>query len=601
MDKKGKRAVALLLAAALALWALPVGVLAAESGCSVMLENRDGLGGYDIGLSIQRNFGASSETYDAGDLYSQLSTRQKACYDALEALTIDRVASAAQVESNGNTYRRLILHISGMDNLSLSGTFSNGLFIPSDASKDAEAGIYTDLCAAIVALRYDRPDILWMGYMRYGYKVTSTGGNVKVSGVMIDFYLEFGGREKAMGEAMMENARTIADEASQASTTYGKVKAVHDLLAEGNSYGDPDESISHLAYSALVTGDLYEPVCDGYSKAFKIVCDLMGIPCATPSSSEHMWNNVKMDDGDWYNVDLTWDDDGEELSYSYFLIGSQTEVDGVAFSKQPYHVENNPYEDYRLADPTGSLKAVTLRFPTKNKQAYQNLGQDYEPLSFPDVKRSSWYYQAVEDVYQMGLFLGDNNGLFLPDKNITRAEFALVMAKALSADVSGFSDSSFTDVPAGKWYTSAVAWAKAAGLMRGDGNGMFRPNDPITRQEMCVVLYSALKTHNEPQAFRFPDDEKISSWARTAVYGCYAEGLLAGDENGNFDPQDNTLRSHAATIFSKFAVLDLIDPVVPGDSASDGSDAGESETDEPASGDPAVLDQTEESFGSAGR
>lgn len=588
MKKKGRRAAAILLAAALMLWALPLGAMAAESGCSVMLENREGLGTGGVGLNIQRTFGAAPGAYDAGDLYSQLSVRQKACYDALEEVTIQRISSAAQVESNGRAYRRLIFHIPGMDNLPLTGTFSNGLFTPSAASKDAEAGIYTDLCAAIVALRYDRPDILWMGYMRYGYKVTQAGGGVKVSGVMIDFHLEYGGREKAMGEVMMENAQAIADKASQASTTYEKVKAIHDLLAEGSSYGDPDEPISHLAYSALVTGDSYEPVCDGYSKAFKIVCDLMDIPCAIPSSNDHMWNNVRMDDGDWYNVDLTWDDDGEELIYDYFLIGSQTEVGGTAFSKQPYHVENNPYEDYRRADPSGSLKAVTMRFPTKNKKAYEPLGQDYSPLSFDDVKRSSWYYQAVEDVYQKGLFHGDDNGLFLPDKNITRAEFALVMSKALHADISGFTVSPFTDVPAGKWYTAAVAWAKAAGLMRGDGNGIFRPGSPITRQEMCVVLYSALRTHREPGSFQFPDDQKISSWARTAVYGCYAEGLLAGDEKGNFDPRGNTLRSHAATIFSKFTGLDVIAPEIPGPDEPGTDEPGTDEpgTDEPGTDEP---------------
>ena len=56
-----------------------------------------------------------------------------------------------------------------------------------------------------------------------------------------------------------------------------------------------------------------------------------------------MWNNIKMDDGDWYNLDLTWDDANDQaISYDYFLIGSQTVVDGQAFSRQPDHVEGEP-------------------------------------------------------------------------------------------------------------------------------------------------------------------------------------------------------------------------------------------------------------------
>ena len=64
-----------------------------------------------------------------------------------------------------------------------------------------------------------------------------------------------------------------------------------------------------------------------------MVCDLLEIPSALAISENHMWNNIKMDDGDWYNLDLTWDDTGDAGSHSYFLVGSQTLVDGVAFSK----------------------------------------------------------------------------------------------------------------------------------------------------------------------------------------------------------------------------------------------------------------------------
>ena len=128
-----------------------------------------------------------------------------------------------------------------------------------------------------------------------------------------------------------------------------------------------------MAYSALLFDDGYDPVCDGYAKAFQMVCQELDIPCVLASSQTHMWNNVKMDDGEWYNLDLTWDDSGEEVSYSYFLVGSQTVVDGEVFSQQADHREKNPFQQ------TENLNPVTLRFPTKNTVAYQYLGEPYPP------------------------------------------------------------------------------------------------------------------------------------------------------------------------------------------------------------------------------
>lgn len=583
MKKFGSRLLGLLIAAALVLGACSTGALAAgntaalpaeveiertndgEGGYEAMAENREELGGGTPFVNEAQVFSAPPAVYDGGDLYSQLTTRQKACYDALEKITIDQLLTAAPVEFQGKKYSRVLTQVSGITGAAMSGSFSGGKFKPTASGADVESGIYTDLCAAIVALRYDRPDILWMGVMRYGYKVSQSGSSAaKVTNVMFDFYLEYGGREKTMYSDMMASAKEIADQAGQAADTYGKVKTVHDVLVQGSVYGDPDEDLAHTAYSALIFEDRYEPVCDGYAKAFKIVCGLLDIPCAMPSSRNHMWNNVKMDDGDWYNVDLTWDDDGaEEICYDYFLIGSQTVVDGEAFSKQEDHIEENPYDPYRAEDADGVLKPVALRFPTKNKTAYEYQGADYPPLTFPDVKRSAWYYEAIESAAQMGLFKGDTSGLFLPDDKITRAQFALVMANSMGVDLTPYTAASFTDVPAGRWFSAAAAWAKETKLMVGYKDGSFHPDSPITRQEMCVVLYNAMEVHQEMDpsvASVFLDNAKIAGWAKDAVYQCYTRGLVQGDEKDNFSPTGSTLRSHAAVVFTKFAALEQETP-----------------------------------------
>lgn len=573
MKKKLEKWTAVLLVFGILLGALPIGA-AAQGGISpsrdpeAVISEGDGESGYvlrqsteqlgenALGSSAEPLYADAAPAYDDGTLYSQLTERQKECFNEIEALSINRIIKAAE---NKEGYKELSVRIGGIYGIQLSGTIKGANFTvtPSSESASKQASIYTDLLAAITALRYDRADLLWTADMLYGYKwVKEKTGVVKVTDVLVAFKLQYDGQEKKMWEAMNSRAKEIVGQIDISADTYTQVKALHDLLAEGNTYnttpvGKMDEALSHTAYSALIPGDAYEPVCEGYAKAFKVVCDLLEIPCVLASSSTHMWNNIKMDDGDWYNLDLTWDDPNDvEISYNYFLVGSQTEINGQAFNKQPDHVEENPYKK------KDGHNAVTLRFPTKNKKAYEYLGQDYTPLRFPDVKRSTWYYQYVEDTAANGLFNGDKNGLFYPSHNITRAEFTQVMANSMGVDLSSYreKESSFSDVEKGKWYTAPIVWAKEIGLMKGYGD-FFRPNAPISREEMCVVFFNAIKDRPERPGFQFPDDGKISKWAKEGVYTCYALGLVKGDNQGNFSPKANTLRSEAATVFSRYMGL----------------------------------------------
>lgn len=491
------------------------------------------------------------------DMYSQLNDRQKATYAVLSELSSAELLKAAQIEYNGKTYRRITAKVNGIVGKTLKGEISGGRFIPTGSSVATEREIYSDLCAAVVAKRYDDPSALWLKTLRYGYKMEQVdGGSVKITSVTFDFYLEYGEKEPAMTEEMLASAEKIAAQASTAADTYSKVKLVHDILNENNTYGDTENATAHTAYSALVFGDAYEPVCEGYAKAFKLICDKMNIPCVLVSSKTHMWNAVKMDDDEWYYVDLTWDDSNNEPSYDYFLSGSQTEVGGVAFSKQSDHITQNPYEPYYLESEY--LNEVVLSFPTVSANKYEYIGKDHvvKPQTFVDVKRDSWYYEAVEEVAELGLFEGDVNGRFLPNKKITRAEFAKVMAKTMGVNLDLYKESecNFTDVSSDSWYYSAAVWAAESGLMKGYANGTFKPNAPISRQEMCVVLYNAMGGSAESD-YTFSDDAEIAGWAREAVYACKAKGLVQGDDNERFKPDDNTLRSHAATVFSKYSKL----------------------------------------------
>ncbi len=502
--------------------------------------------GEGLGYVDAAAFSAGAPSVD-GSMYGRLNTRQRACYDALTAVSVYTILDDPQ--------HRITLDIEGITGVQMMGWVDNGSFVPANETARATyMAVQNDMQAAIVALRYDRPDMPWLDGTVSCYTSLSVWGGVGViKEVSYGFSLIYEETEASIRLDMVNAAYRLARQADKEPTTYLKVKAAHDLIANQARYLHVppctlSENLSHCAYSALIAGDMYEPVCDGYSKAFKMVLDELGIPCVLVSSETHMWNNVKMDDGRWYNVDLTWDDNDSGLKWDYFLIGYATPVSGQLFNQQASHIELDPFLE-------AGLSVGGQHYPSKSPNAYVYLGQDYAPPKYPDVGRDDWFFDDVETVSDLGYFQGDSYGKFNPNKNITRAEFAQVMANIWGIELGGYADKeSFSDVQPEAWYGPVAAWAKESGLMQGDG-GRLRPNDPITRQEICVVLYNAMGLNAQDTGFRFPDDGAIAGWASGQVYACYAAGLIKGDAQGNFNPGKNARRSEAATIFARYASL----------------------------------------------
>lgn len=537
------------LLALVTLWLVPAAAYGAEGSATVRLEaprvQESGIAGGPV-------LASPANAQIDGSLYSRLNTRQKACYNALQNIGIDEIMRAP-VEDG---YRSVGVEVPGVTDLSLRGEISGGYYYPAnEAARAAYDAIYNDMHAAVIALYYDRPDMLWLdGGVLYSVRLSgwSGSGSVTVEDVYYGFTLDYGGREKRMREEMMEQAQAIANEAMREPDTYSRLKKAHDLIAQRAKYNhvpksEMEEMLTHSPYSALVPDDPYEPVCDGYSKAMKLVCDLLDIPCLCVSSPTHMWNNVKMDDGLWYNLDLTWDDGLYNKPVdTYFLVGSHTVAQGQPFFRQEAHEEISPFQEEGVSVP-GAV------YPAKSRESYEYLGEDYPPLRFPDVTRDAWYYDAVESAAQQGYFKGDGEGRFNPLKNINRAEFATVMANREGVDLEGYPGwAEFTDIKGRPWYSKAVAWASANGVMQGSG-GAFRPTQNITRQELCVVLYNSVLGRAEPEETwgAFEDDGAIAGWARNAVYACYKAGLVQGDQNGNFNPQDPATRGQAAVILTR--------------------------------------------------
>lgn len=195
---------------------------------------------------------------------------------------------------------------------------------------------------AAYAFEYDHPEHFWLSkYITVGY--ASSGGIIDAfffvkpeKGWWCSPYASYDEVVSAQKQ-LEETAQKIANTALQ-NGRYKAVKYLHDYIAENNEYnrhvisGETFETLPELAWcaaSALLphTDSRYDPVCEGYAKAFKVLCDYADIPCALVSGDAyggaHMWNTVKMHNGLWFHVDVTFDDSGI-LTYDYFLKGSST-------------------------------------------------------------------------------------------------------------------------------------------------------------------------------------------------------------------------------------------------------------------------------------
>ena len=182
---------------------------------------------------------------------------------------------------------------------------------------------------------------------------------------------------------------------------------------------------------------------------------------------------------------------------------------------------------------------------------------------FTDVSRSDWYYQFVDYVTSKGYFNGVADKTFAPAENMTRAMFVTVLFRFDGAK-GDRSQSAFTDVAPGQWYTDAINWAAANRIVDGVGNGKFAPNDPITRAQMCTMIERYLALYKKAWKVTLPetgsvsvmvDENAIPAYALAAVKQCQRHGLVNGFEDGTFRPNELSTRAQVAAVIYRLSYL----------------------------------------------
>ncbi|MCL2099231.1 MAG: Ig-like domain-containing protein [Oscillospiraceae bacterium] len=178
------------------------------------------------------------------------------------------------------------------------------------------------------------------------------------------------------------------------------------------------------------------------------------------------------------------------------------------------------------------------------------------PVNFSDVPNNQWYTPFIREAAGKNLVRGMGGGLYQPERNVTRAEFVQMMANALQLPGAAADTRTYSDVIPTDWHHNAIMRAMTAGLLSDDRfSGVnFNPNQPITREEMAIILAAALRLHGLAYVSTgnftrdFTDHGSVRSANLRDAALVYHHGIMQGMPGGVFSPGGRTTRAQAATV-----------------------------------------------------
>lgn len=262
-------------------------------------------------------------------------------------------------------------------------------------------------------------------------------------------------------------------------------------------------------------------------------------------------------------TELTWSDN--DISTTYFAIYrySNSEVLNINSDESARKLITTvrktsnglqQFIDTSRSSPNGVVYVVTSLDRLHNESTPLKIS--YTSKYFNDVGQNvAWAIDPIDKLYENNIISGDAKGSFLPTSNTIRGDFILMLMKTLKLE-SAFNDN-FTDVPTASYYYNAIGTAKSIGITGGTGLNLFEPKRNISRQDMMVQVYKALKivglpleTADMSDLNKYSDATLISNYAKEAIASLTKNGYVSG--NGTkINPKGLTTRAEIAAILSK--------------------------------------------------
>lgn len=217
-----------------------------------------------------------------------------------------------------------------------------------------------------------------------------------------------------------------------------------------------------------------------------------------------------------------------------------------------------------VLDPDGTVRHVPTKVSVIDGQYYAIINSltnstycvVWHPVEFKDTT-NHWAKESIHDMGSRMVISGVGNDLFQPNRNITRAEFAAIMVRALGL-MPESGATSFNDVTSASWYSSYIRTASEYGLIEGVGNSRFNPNGEITREQAMAMVARAMTLTgldadlSDEEMLKllasYGDSDQASSWAKKGIAECIKMGIVSGKNGKLLAPKEKITRAEVAVI-----------------------------------------------------
>lgn len=175
--------------------------------------------------------------------------------------------------------------------------------------------------------------------------------------------------------------------------------------------------------------------------------------------------------------------------------------------------------------------------------------EDIKPVKiFTDVDDTHWAKAYIDKAVEMSIVSGYENGMFLPDKEMSRAEFATIVWNMAGKPASE-KKLNLNDVTPDDWFYTQIAWAYKNGYISGTSENEFSPNANITREQAMTILWRYKGSPNAENATdKFSDNNEISDYAKSAMNWAVANNIISGTSKTELTPKANATRAQLAAI-----------------------------------------------------
>ena len=253
---------------------------------------------------------------------------------------------------------------------------------------------------------------------------------------------------------------------------------------------------------------------------------------------------------------------GSEIDRITDTYGATINLSGYKPIRKGY-VFTGWYADEAMTEKITSIRlngnrTVYAGWGKDNSDGYADCPRDKTcPAShFTDLNLNAWYHDGIHFCVERSLMVGTSTTTFSPDLTTSRAMIATILWRQAGNPVVNYA-MNFGDVDTSAWYGEAVRWAASEGIVSGYGNGKFGSNDPITREQLAVMLYNYEKNRggNVKAAANLSDNtdaSQISAWALDALRWAVSEGIVGGTSSIALSPKGQATRAQTAAILMRY-------------------------------------------------